>query len=119
MRKDVSREQSLEVIAKFAQNFPFSEMSSDDAQEFIKNPKKFCALFAENLTRKNNESFPQETSHLRLIGETTISATKAGVGMKQMNQNPFNSVDGDFDNWHASFLHRIVVPATKTSDTQS
>ncbi len=111
MRKDVSREQSLEVIAKFAQNFPFSKLSSDDAQKFIKNPKKFCALFAENLTGEKNELFPQETSHLRLIGETTISATKAGVGMKQENQTLFYSVDPGFDNWDAQTVSKDTEEA--------
>ncbi len=97
MRKDVSREQSLEVIAKFAQNFPFSELSSEDAQKFIKNPKKFCALFAENLKGEKNELFPQETPYLRLIGETSISATKASTGINQNNKYPFDWLDSDFD----------------------
>lgn len=112
MRKDVSREQSLEVIAKFAQNFPFSELSPEDAQKFIKNPKKFCALFAENLTGEKNELFPQETSHLRLIGETTISATKAGARMKQENQTLFCGVDSDFDNWDAQTVSKDTEEAT-------
>jgi hypothetical protein len=111
MRKDVSREQSLEVIAKFAQNFPFSNLSSDDAQKFIKDPKKFCTLFAQNLTGKKYEVFPQETSHLRLIGETTISATKAGPGMKQENQTLFCSVDPDFDNWDAQTVSKDAEEA--------
>jgi len=111
MRKDVSREQSLEVIAKFAQSFPFSNLTSDDAQKFIKNPKKFCKLFAENLTSKKNEFFPSETSHLRLVGETTISATKAGKGMDQNNKHPFDWVDSDFDNWDAQ---TVSVPTTMT-----
>ena len=111
MRKDVSREQSLEVIAKFAQNFPFSNLSSDDAQKFIKNPKKFCALFAENLTGEKNELFPQGTSHLRLIGETTISATKAGKGMDQNNKHPFDWVDSDFDNWDAQTISKDTEEA--------
>ena len=112
MRKDVSREQSLEVIAKFAQSFPFSNLTSDDAQKFIKNPKKFCKLFAENLTGKKNESFPSETSHLRLIGETTISVTKAGKGMNQDNKHPFDWVDSDFDNWNAQTVSKDTIEAT-------
>jgi|GEM_PF-4611398 len=74
MSKNVSREQSLEFIEKFAQNFPFTNLSSDDVQEFIKNPKKFCALFANIINPKIN-------AYLRLIsvGETiTIPACKGG-----------------------------------------
>lgn len=109
MRKDVSREQSLEVVAKFAEHFPFSNLSSEDAQKFIKNPKKFCALFAENLTGQKNEEeleLPSQTSHLRLVGETTISATKAGSGMDPKKPTPFTGVDPDFDNWDAQTVSK-------------
>ncbi len=57
--------------------------------------------FQEFLEKKKGWVPPQETSHLRLIGETSISATKAGVGMKQENQTLFDHVDNDFNNWDA------------------
>lgn len=66
----------------------------------------------KDVTREQaSEFFPQETSHLRLIGETTISATKAGLGMKQKNQTLFYSVDGDFDNWDAQTVSRDTKEA--------
>ncbi len=55
--------------------------------------------------------FPTETSHLRLIGERTISVTKAGKGMDQNNKYPFDWVDINFDNWDAQ---TISVPTTIT-----
>ena len=55
--------------------------------------------------------FPQETSHLRLIGETTISSTKAGKGMDQDNKHPFNRVDEDFDNWDAQTVSKDTEEA--------
>lgn len=58
-----------------------------------------------------HKPFPSETSHLRLIGETTISATKAGIGMKQENQTLFNSVDPDFDNWDAQTVSKDTEEA--------
>ena len=56
--------------------------------------------------------FPQETSHLRLIGQTTISATKAGSGMKQENQNLFYRVDGCFNKWNAQTVSKDTVETT-------
>lgn len=53
--------------------------------------------------------FPKETSHLRLIGETTISVTKAGLGMDQNNEYPFDWIDIDFDNWNAQTVSRKTV----------
>lgn len=55
--------------------------------------------------------FPQETSHLRLIGETTISATKAGTGMDQKNKYPFDWVDNYFDNWDAQTVSKDTKEA--------
>ncbi len=57
-------------------------------------------------------AFPQETSHLRLIAETIISATKAGPGMKKENQRLFDSVDKDFDNWDAQTVSKDTEETT-------
>ncbi len=53
-----------------------------------------------------NNILPQETSHLRLIGETTIIATKAGDGMKQNNTRPFDWIDPEFDLWEAQTVSK-------------
>lgn len=106
MRKNVSHEYSQEIIIQFVQNFPFSRLGIEDSQRFINNPKKFCNLFAENITGKNTDVFPQETSHLRLVGTTTISATKTGIGMSQKNRGPFTWVDPDFDNIEAQTVSK-------------
>lgn len=68
--------------------------------------------FQEFLEQKKTCPLPTETSHLRLIGETTISATKAGPGMKQENQNLFYGVDPDFDKWDAQTVSKDTEEAT-------
>ena len=68
--------------------------------------------FQKFLEEKKVYPFPQETLHLRLIGETTISATKAGKGMNQDNKHPFDWVDRDFDNWNAQTVSKDTIEAT-------
>lgn len=53
-----------------------------------------------------HKTFPQETSHLRLIGETTISETIAGKGMKKENKRLFRWFDNGFDKQHAQTVFK-------------
>ncbi len=55
--------------------------------------------------------FPRKTSHLRLIAETTISATKAGKGINQGNKHPFDWIDSDFDNLDAQTVSKDTEEA--------
>jgi len=67
--------------------------------------------FQEFLEQKKVHPFPSETSHLRLVGETTISATKAGKGMDQNNKHPFDGIDSYFDNWDAQTVSKDTEEA--------
>lgn len=46
----------------------------------------------------------RETSHLRLIGKTTISPTKAGSRISQNNKAPFDWVSHRFDEWNVQTI---------------
>lgn len=105
MRKDVSREQSLEVIAKFAQNFPFENLSSNDAQEFIKNSKKYCNFFASAIAERKVFS-EKNLQHLK--SEKIISIPK--MSFKPNEFFIHRRKDNGIQLWLSDNIKNIFLP---------